>query len=172
MVTQGLLKYHLPVFWNDEFKKLDYLNEEFNDPANLQYWLDLGFANKFTGDMCDMRQPQPSFNKKFLEIYTEMGWKDIGTSYYRMQPGTILPTHQDLYKRYVQLFELQGKENTIRRAIVYLEDWKSGHYAEYQEQSFTNWRAGDVVEWHYNTPHLAANLGVEPRYTLQITGHI
>jgi len=172
MVTQGLLKYHLPVFWNDEFKKLDYLNEEFNDPANLQYWLDLGFANKFTGDMCDMRQPQPSFNKKFLEIYTEMGWKDIGTSYYRMQPGTILPTHQDLYKRYVQLFELQGKENTIRRAIVYLEDWKSGHYAEYQEQSFTNWRAGDVVEWHYDTPHLAANLGVEPRYTLQITGHI
>ena len=172
MATQDLLKYRLPVFWNDEFKKLDYLNEEFNDPANLQYWLDLGFANKFTGDMCDMRQPQPSFNKKFLEIYTEMGWKDIGTSYYRMQPGTILPTHQDLYKRYVQLFELQGKENTIRRAIVYLEDWKSGHYAEYQEQSFTNWRAGDVVEWHYNTPHLAANLGVEPRYTLQITGHI
>ena len=172
MVTQGLLKYHLPVFWNDEFKKLDYLNEEFNDPANLQYWLDLGFANKFTGDMCDMRQPQPSFNKKFLEIYTEMGWKDIGTSYYRMQPGTILPTHQDLYKRYVQLFELQGKENTIRRAIVYLEDWRSGHYAEYQEQSFTNWCAGDVVEWHYDTPHLAANLGVEPRYTLQITGHV
>ena len=172
MATQDLLKYHLPVFWDDEFKKLDYQNEEFNDPANLQYWLDLGFANKFTGDMCDMRQPQPSFNKKFLEIYTEMGWKDIGTSYYRMWPGTILPTHQDLYKRYVQLFDLQGRETTVRRAIVYMEDWKSGHYAEYHSQPFTNWHAGDVVEWHYDTPHLAANLGVEPRYTLQITGHI
>jgi hypothetical protein len=172
MATQDLLKYHLLVFWDDEFKKLDYLNEEFNDPANLQYWLDLGFANKFTGDMCDMRQPQPSFNKKFLEIYTEMGWKDIGTSYYRMQPGTILPTHQDLYKRYVQLFDLQGREITIRRAIVYMEDWKSGHYAEFNGQPFTNWQAGDVVEWHYDTPHLAANLGTEPRYTLQITGHI
>jgi len=172
METVGIFKYHIPCFWDDEFKKLDYLNEEFNDPVNLQYWLDLGFANKFTGDMCDMRQPQPSFNKKFLEIYTEMGWKDIGTSYYRMQPGTVLPTHQDLYKRYVQLFDLQGRETTIRRAIVYLEDWKSGHYAEYQGKSFTNWRAGDVVEWHYDAPHLAANLGVEPRYTLQITGHV
>ena len=122
MATQDLLKYHLPVFWNDEFKNLDYANEEFNDLANLQYWLDLGFANRFTGDMCDMRHTQPSFNKKFLEIYTEMGWKDIGTSYYRMRPGTILPTHQDLYKRYVQLFDLQGRESTIRRAIVYMED--------------------------------------------------
>lgn len=172
MVTQDLLKYNLPVFWNDEFKNLDYLNEEFNDPDNLRHWLDLGFANKFTGDMCDMRQPQPSFNKKFLEIYTEMGWKDIGTSYYRMQPGTILPTHQDLYKRYVQLFDLQGRETTIRRAIVYMEDWKSGHYAEFNGQPFTGWLAGDVVEWQYDTPHLAANLGTEPRYTLQITGHV
>jgi len=172
MATQDLLKYHLPVFWNDEFKKLNYLNEEFNDLANLQYWLDLGFANRFTGDMCDMRQPQPSFNKKFLEIYTEMGWKDIGTSYYRMRPGTILPTHQDLYKRYVQLFDLQGRETTIRRAIVYMEDWKSGHYAEFDGRPFTEWLAGDVVEWHYDTPHLAANLGVQPRYTLQITGHV
>jgi len=172
MATQDLLKYHLPVFWNNEFKKLDYLNEEFNDPDNLQHWLDLGFANKFTGDMCDMRHPQPSFNKKFLEIYTEMGWKDIGTSYYRMQPGTVLPTHQDLYKRYVQLFNLQGRETTIRRAIVYMEDWKSGHYAEFNGQPFTKWLAGDVVEWQYNTPHLAANLGTEPRYTLQITGHV
>jgi hypothetical protein len=172
MATQDLLKYRLPVFWNDEFKNLDYLNEEFNDLTNLQYWLGLGFANKFTGDMCDMRQPQPSFNKKFLEIYTEMGWKDIGTSYYRMQPGTILPTHQDLYKRYVQLFKLQGRENSIRRAIVYMEDWKSGHYAEFNGRPFAEWLAGDVVEWHYDTPHLAANLGTELRYTLQITGHI
>jgi len=172
MATQDLLKYRLPVFWDDEFKKLDYANEEFNDPANLQYWLDLGFANKFTGDMCDMRHPQPRFNEKFLEIYAKMGWKDVGTSYYRMRPGTILPTHQDLYKRYVQLFDLQGRENSIRRAIVYLEDWKSGHYAEFNGQPFTKWHAGDVVEWCYDMPHLAANLGVEPRYTLQITGHV
>ena len=174
MATPAILLRYYPIskFWDDEFKHLDYENEEFNDPENLQRWLNLGFANRFTGDMCDMRKPQPRFNDQFLKIFVERGWKDIGTSYYRMWPGTILPTHQDLYKKYVELFNLQGKETTIRRAVVYLEDWKSGHYAEFKEKPFTGWRAGDVVEWYYDTPHLAANMGTEPRYTLQITGHL
>jgi len=172
MATQDLFKYHLPVFWDDEFKRLDYVNEEFNDTANLERWTALGYANKFTGDMCDMRRPQPSWNYQFIKIFQEMGWKDIGTSYYRMGIGTILPTHSDLYLRYVDIFKLQGQEHTIRRAIVFLEDWRPGHYFEGNDQPYVNWRAGDVVEWEYDTPHLAANLGLDPRYTLQITGHL
>ena len=172
MATQDLFKYHLPVFWDDEFKGLDYVNEEFNDTANLERWTALGYANKFTGDMCDMRRPQPSWNYQFIKIFQEMGWKDIGTSYYRMGTGTILPTHSDLYLRYVDIFKLQGQEHTIRRAIVFLEDWKPGHYFEGADQPTVNWRAGDVIEWQYDAPHLAANLGLDPRYTLQITGHL
>jgi hypothetical protein len=72
----------------------------------------------------------------------------------------------------VQLFGLQGQEHTIRRAVVFLEDWSPGHYAEYIDEPFVNWKAGDTVEWSYDTPHMAANLGVQPRYTLQITGHV
>jgi len=87
-------------------------------------------------------------------------------------PGTILPTHSDLYVKYIQLFNLQGQEHTIRRAVVYLEDWKSGHYGEYCGNPLTKWQAGDTVEWQYDAPHMAANMGIEPRYTLQITGHI
>jgi len=172
MATQDLLKYRIPKFWDDEFKQLDYVNETFNDTASLQSWLSLGYANKFTGDMCDMRSPQPSWNKRFVDIYTEMGWKDIGTSYYRMNTGTILPTHGDLYLRYIDLFKLQGQEQYIRRAIVFLEDWKPGHYFEGKDIPITQWKAGDVVEWQYDTTHMAANLGIDPRYTLQITGHV
>lgn len=172
MATQEILKYHIPKFWDDEFKKLDYINETFNDAKNLERWTAQGYANKFTGDMCDMRSPQPSWNQRFLNIYAEMGWKNIGTSYYRMGTGTILPTHSDLYLRYVDLFNLQGKEHSIRRAIVFLEDWKPGHYFEGNDVAKVHWKAGDVVEWQYDTPHLAANLGLEPRYTLQITGHL
>lgn len=172
MVTHEILKYHIPKFWDDEFKNLDYINEEFNDVENLKRWESQGYANRFTGDMCDMRSPQPSWNYRFLNIYTEMGWKDIGTSYYRMATGTILPTHSDLYLRYVNLFNLQGQEHRIRRAIVFLEDWKPGHYAEYNDIAKTNWQAGDVVEWQYDAPHMAANMGLEPRYTLQLTGWI
>jgi hypothetical protein len=107
-----------------------------------------------------------------VNIYRELGWKDIGTSYYRMDTGTILPTHGDLYLRYVDLFNLQNQEQRIRRAIVFLEDWKPGHYAEYNSTAKVDWRAGDVVEWCYDAPHMAANMGIEPRYTLQITGHL
>jgi hypothetical protein len=172
MAIHGTIKYHIPQFWDNEFKTLLYINEEFNDPVNLEKWLSLGFPNRFTGDMCDMRSVQPRWNQQFVEIYQELGWKDVGTSYYRMMPGTILPTHHDLYVKYIQLFNLQGQENSIRRAIVFLEDWQPGHYAEYVDQPYTNWQAGDTVEWNYDTPHMAANMGSTPRYTLQITGHI
>lgn len=167
-----LVKYQLEKFWDEEFKELEYINEPFNDNPNTQRWLDLGYPGKFTGDMCDMRSPQPSWNDKFIQHFASSGWKDIGTSYYRMGPGTILPTHGDLYLKYIQLFNLWDQQENIRRAIVFLEDWQSGHYFEAMDTPLTEWKAGQVVEWDYDTPHMAANLGVSPRYTLQITGHL
>jgi len=172
MATQEIFKYFLDVFWDDEYKDLNYINEQFNDTVSRDCWKKLGYSDKFTGDMCDMRSAQPTWNNKFLEIFTHMGWKDIGTSYYRMNTGTVLPTHGDLYVKYVQLHNLQGQEHRIRRAIVFLEDWQSGHYAEYMDEPFTKWSAGTVIEWTYDTPHMAANIGITPRYTLQITGWV
>jgi hypothetical protein len=89
-----------------------------------------------------------------------------------MSTGTVLPTHGDIYLRYISLFNLQGKEHTIRRAVVFLEDWQPGHYSEQVDKPYVNWQAGDTVEWAYDTSHMAANLGLAPRYTLQLTGHI
>ena len=114
--------YNINPFWDDEFKRLNYINEPFNDDPNTARWLSLGYPGKFTGDMCDMRSPQPSWNNQFVSFFEQLGWKDIGTSYYRMRTGTVLPTHSDLYKKYIELFNLKGKEHTIRRAIVMLED--------------------------------------------------
>lgn len=165
-------KYQLYPFWDDEYKNLEYFNESFNDAKQISVWLEQGYSDRFVGDMCDMRNKQPSWNERFIEIFQGLGWQDIGTSYYRMNTGTVLPTHQDLYSKYIQLFNLQGQEHKIQRAIVFLEDWQPGHYAEYQGQPFVNWRAGAVVEWAYDVPHLAANMGLTPRYTLQITGHV
>jgi hypothetical protein len=171
-MTNFYHRYQLYPFWDEEYKTLDYVNETFNDSESINQWLTQGYANQFTGDMCDMRSPQPAWNQRFIDIFAGQGWKDIGTSYYRMGTGTILPTHGDLYLRYVDLFNLRGQEQRIRRAIVFLEDWKPGHYAEYNSTAKIDWRAGDVVEWCYDTPHMAANMGLEPRYTLQITGWV
>ena len=171
--NHSIHRYQLYPFWNDEYKTLDYVDEEFNDPVAVDNWIQQGYrAGTFGGWMCDMRSPQPSWNQRFIDIFSGMGWKDIGTSYYRMTTGSVLPTHGDIYKKYIELFDLQGKEHTIRRAIVFLEDWQPGHYAEYLDQAYVDWRAGAVVEWTYDTPHMAANMGLAPRYTLQVTGHV
>ena len=164
--------YQLHPFWDNSYVNLEYVNETFNDAHQLMVWRGQGYANRFTGDMCDMRHHQPEWNLRFIDIFQSKGWKDVGTSYYRMSTGTVLPTHQDRYVKYISLFDLQGREHTIRRAIVFLEDWRPGHYAEYQDQCFVDWRSGAVVEWSYDAPHMAANLGPYPRYTLQITGHV
>ena len=171
-MTNTITKYNLTVFWDDEYKTLDYINEPFNDEVSTALWVGQGYPHRFTGDMADMRGRQPTWNQQFIAHFESLGWKDIGTSYYRMSTGTCLPTHGDLYLKYIDLFDLVGREHNIRRAIVFLEDWKSGHYAEYMGEPYTNWSAGAVVEWAYDTPHMAANLGLEDRYTLQITGHV
>jgi len=163
--------YHIEKFWDDEYKHLTYINEPYNDEECIARWLALGYQPKLAGHLCDMRQQQPSWNDRFIKFYEEMGWKDIGTAYYRMDTGTVMPTHADHYKKYIKIFNLQGKEETICRALIFLEDWAPGHYFEGQGTAYTGWKAGKVAEWQYDVPHMAANIGETPRYTLQITGH-
>jgi hypothetical protein len=172
MVTHAVQTYNLDVFWDDEYKSLDYIQEPFNDPTDVDRWLSQGYQSKICGDLCDMRSRQPSWNHRFIQHFESLGWKDIGTAYYRMTSGTVMPVHEDRYVKYIDLFDLQGQEHTIRRALVLLEDWRSGHYLEVMGEPWVNWQAGTVVEWIYDTPHMAANIGLEPRYTLQITGHV
>ena len=172
MIGHSYKIYNLDVFWDDEFKHLKYVQEPFNDSNDVQRWLAHGYQPKICGDLADMRGYQPSWNQRFIEHYESLGWKDIGTSYYRMTSGTVMPVHEDRYVKYINLFNLQGREHTIRRALVLLEDWRSGHYLEVMGEPVVKWRAGTVAEWVYDTPHMAANIGLEDRYTLQITGHL
>jgi hypothetical protein len=173
MATQGFIKYRMPVIWADEHRYLDYEPGIFNDLDQIARWQQMGFRldKNSIGFLCDMTRTQPDYIKTIVKVFENMGWKDIGVSFFKMTPGAILPEHSDLYTRYVNLFDLHGQEHTIHRAIVFLEDWASGHYSECNRQCVTNWRAGDTIEWQYNTPHSAANLGYTDRYTLQITGH-
>lgn len=165
--------FNITPFWDSSYQQLEYEVESFNNSDDVNKWTALGFPGKFTGAMCDMRKTQPAWNQDIITRFEILlGWKDVCTSYYRMDPGTILPKHRDTYKRYIEIFELENTHASVHRAIVFLEDWQSGHYLEVADEPITQWRAGDVVTWWYDTPHLAANMGTTPRYTLQITGHV
>lgn len=164
--------FNIAPFWDDEYKNLIYVKEKFNDPGTQIEWIDAGYLGPFGGWMCDMRNPQPSWNSQFVKFFADMGWQDIGTSYYKMLPGSSLPEHVDTYRKYIELFGLQDKKHTIRRAVVFLENWQSGHYAECDQTPYVNWIRGFTLVWRWDTPHIAANMGMTPRYTLQITGHV
>lgn len=167
MVTLG----NIDPFWDDEYTTLDYQNEEFNNNNDLTRWVYQGYRHgKFTGDMCDMRRPQPSWNDQIIKHFEDLGWEDVCTSYYRMSTATILPVHSDTYKKYIEIFKVKNPK-TINRALIFLEDWQSGHYLEVDNKPILEWKQGDYIVWNYNTPHMAANLGLTPRYTLQVTGH-
>lgn len=157
---------HIVPFWDDEYKHLDYTREPFNHPKSEKFWRKNGYTHEhFTGLMADMRKPQPSWNNQIIEHFPY--WNDVATSYYRMDTGVILPSHIDLYKKYKELFGVNS--SSIWRAIVFLEDKKSGHIFEISGEVL-NWKAGDVVLWNNDVQHLAANIGISPRYTLQVTG--
>ena len=112
MVTP-VTRFNIEPFWGDAYKHLDYVKQPFNNPDNTSHWLDLGFADNFVGSMCDMRGVQPVWNTAIIAKFEALGWKDVCTSYYRMDPGTILPRHQDTYKRYIEIFELENFENQL-----------------------------------------------------------
>jgi len=54
---------HINYFWNEEYKNLNYFQEPFNDPDSVAHWVTRGYSGPFTGWMCDMRNPQPSWNQ-------------------------------------------------------------------------------------------------------------
>jgi len=160
-------KHHIDPWWGPEYRDLAYINEPFNDPVSLAVWRRLGYTQtRFTGDMYDMRNPEPDWMAPFRDVFP---WQHFSWSVYRMPPGTVLPEHEDTYARFRQIYDI-ADANTIYRSVVFLSDWESGHYLEIDQEPVTKWQRGDAVTWQNDVPHLAANMGRTDRYTLQITG--
>tara|TARA_Y100001970_G_scaffold294003_1_gene445696 strand:- start:9600 stop:10376 length:777 start_codon:yes stop_codon:yes gene_type:complete len=61
----------------------------------------------------------------------------------------------------------------MMRIQVMLKDWQQGHFFQFGNFPYQQWRAGDIstFEWRH-VPHYTANCGLTPRVTLFITGVI
>jgi hypothetical protein len=58
------------------------------------------------------------------------------------------------------------------RYTIFLQDWEPGHIFVWDDKYISNYKAGDMYEWNDPmTVHGPANIGYNPRYTLQITMH-
>lgn len=153
--------------WAHAHRLLDYRNEPFNNSQDLQRWQQLGYTQtRFTGDLYDMRQAEPPW---MAAVREQLPMKHFSWSVYRMMPGTVLPNHSDTYAKFREIYSIRDSDS-IRRYVIFMEPWQSGHYLEVDGTPVVSWQAGDGVYWHDDVPHVAANMGHTPRYTLQITG--
>lgn len=161
---------HIEPFWDNHHCQLEYIKEDFNSPEDIAKWDSAGYSSNYVGALCDMRKEQAWYTQDIVnELLKTFPITDIGTSYYRMETGSVLPEHRDTYKKYRKLFDCDL--NNIIRIIVFVNNWESGHYFEIDQTPITNWKQGDYVWWRGDVNHMAANLGLTPRFTLQVTGH-
>jgi hypothetical protein len=150
-----------------EYKNLTYINKPFNDQGTIKRWKSLGHNyEKYTGLMRDQSQELPDW---CFNVAKEIPLKNSAITLYCMTTGTIMPEHSDMFVRYREIMDLKSTDD-VGRAVVFLEDWKSGHYFEIDETPVVNWKKGDYIMWKNTVPHMAANLGKENRYTMQVTG--
>ena len=82
--------------------------------------------------------------------------------------GQTLPSHVDTFYMVSKKFGVDPKD--CCRVNIFLEDWKSGHYFEINDTPILQWKRGDAIIIEKDEPHLSANNGMQPKYTMQITG--
>jgi len=153
-------------FWTDEYKNLPYEQNPYSDVNKVDYWKSLGFTHThFTGKMCIVNPDDYSWADNFFKLFNGI---NIGVTFYKMETGVIMPIHLDHFNTYKQIYNLSNSKN-IYRSIVFLESRKNGHIFEIENKLIQSWNPGDYVLWNNTAHHAAANLGVEPRYTVQIT---
>ena len=158
---------HISSFWHDEdFKELSFVKQPIMD-SEIEEWRSMGYdhVKSFSGSMYDNRNPMPDWVSRLDPLF---GMHNQTYTFYRMDTLEIMPVHSDHYNTYCKINNTTTEQ--VERAILMLEDWKPGHYFELDGIGYVNWKAGDWFKWRGDVPHAASNIGIEPRYTLQITG--
>jgi hypothetical protein len=153
--------------WDDSFKELEYRYLDHRYPGFTDEWESGAYSRmKLNGAIHELHGKIPVMAESYIQC---LNWHNVGVCLFRMNTGEILPLHSDHYATYKRLFNITDPLQ-IWRALVMLEDWKTGHYFQIEDTMFSNWTAGDYFVWNYDVAHMAANIGTESRYTMQITG--
>ena len=104
----------------------------------------------------------------FEELGQMLEMEVVTVSSIMQPPGNVIPWHRDTFYQIKKRFP-NDKRKPVR-ANIYLEDWKIGHFIQYNDKVDYNWKAGDGFTWDSDVLHLGANAGMENKYTLQVSG--
>ena len=104
----------------------------------------------------------------YEELGKQTNMEVISVSVIKQEPGNIIPKHRDMFHKITT--EFPDRKSMKVRANIFLEDWKSGHYLEFDEEPCTHWKANEGYILNNQVIHLSANAGLEDKYTLQVSG--
>lgn len=96
----------------------------------------------------------------------------VTVSSIRQDPGHTIPYHRDMFYKISQMHP--DRKQTKVRANIFLEPGKLGHFLQFtidgSHRTYTNWSANTGCVFDSNVLHLSSNAGLEPKYTLQVSG--
>jgi hypothetical protein len=157
----------VPIRWSTEHRDLPYIKDYFKDSEQESNWIKLGHQPKaLCVELHVIKDVYPWMN------YVPQYFPDLENLSFcinRFPPGTYFPMHIDRYGYYSKANDIQDL-SSIARYVLFLEDSIPGHILQIGDTVYHNWPAGLCVGWEYSTLHMVANLGMQDRYTLQITG--
>lgn len=103
-------------------------------------------------------------------IGQQLGMEVVTVSSIEQPPGCVIPLHRDTFYQIGQLYP--DRTDPKVRANIYLEDWRLGHFIQYNDEVSTHWHQGEGFLWDSDVLHLGANAGMESKYTLQVSGFL
>ena len=156
------------VDYDTEYKKYTYTRQPIKE-SEIETWRSQGYTHdSWSGSMYDSTNPMPKWVHLIGKAIYGSNEASCGYVLYCMKTGEIMPRHTDHYETYSRVFGIN--RDNIMRTLMFLEDWRPGHYFDIGNSTQMPWYAGDYWCWSADVPHSASNIGTEVRWTLQITG--
>ena len=115
----------------------------------------------------------------FFNLGQTLGLENAVARYHVQFPGEVTIFHTDIFSpaheflpEYLKNLpeEQIGQDVGLRRVLISLEDWEWGQVMMFGAQSWSQWKAGDLIFWDYGVPHCSSNMGYHPRISVSITG--
>ena len=109
-------------------------------------------------------------DRDYDELNNKLGIETITVSTIIQPPGNCVPLHRDTFYKIKQ--EYPENKRVIVRCNIFMQDWKTGHFVQYDDKVDTHWKQGDGHMWDDKVLHIGANAGMEDKYTLQVSGFL
>ena len=158
MISYGKIKIDIPLAQLENIKYEDYFQ------CYQQYDKIEKYYTEHNSSIWQMFEESPDWVHN-LATKLPQDFDHHVVSTIKIEPGQTIPHHVD---KHFKLKQEHG-DGISHRYLIFLEDWKRGHYYEVHDQPFTKWRKGDWVKFGIDDWHLAGNMGDEPFYSAQVT---